>query len=132
MRSILNRPFLRLYLPGKVLANFTARSIQALTCSASSTPSGATSTQPFIDRHCITVSPSSLVRMDAHAKTTLSPLGKHITKLIFTILSGVAEMQLAMIRERTSKAMRQYQAHGRRIIIHIRDGLQPEQEQPHN
>jgi hypothetical protein len=28
----------------------------------------------------------------------MSPLGKHITKLIFTILSGVAEMQLAMIR----------------------------------
>jgi DNA invertase Pin-like site-specific DNA recombinase len=46
---------------------------------------------------------------------TLSPLGKHITKLIFTILSGVAEMQLAMIRERTSKAMRHYQAQGRRM-----------------
>jgi DNA invertase Pin-like site-specific DNA recombinase len=45
----------------------------------------------------------------------LSPLGKHITKLIFTILSGVAEMQLAMIRERTSKAMRHYQAQGRRM-----------------
>jgi DNA invertase Pin-like site-specific DNA recombinase len=45
----------------------------------------------------------------------MSPLGKHITKLIFTILSGVAEMQLAMIRERTSKAMRHYQAHGRRM-----------------
>src|SRR5262249_2223516 len=46
---------------------------------------------------------------------TLSPLGKHITKLLFTILSGVAEMQLTMIRERTSKAMRHHQANGRRM-----------------
>src|SRR5258707_4469728 len=51
----------------------------------------------------------------AEGINTLSPLGKHITKLIFTILSGVAEMQLAMIRERTSKAMRHYQAQGRRM-----------------
>jgi hypothetical protein len=43
------------------------------------------------------------------------PLGKHITKLIFTILSGVAEVQLTMILERTSKALRHYQANGRRV-----------------
>jgi hypothetical protein len=46
---------------------------------------------------------------------TLSTLRKHISKRISTILSGVAEMQLAMIRERTSKAMRHYQAQGRRM-----------------
>jgi DNA invertase Pin-like site-specific DNA recombinase len=51
----------------------------------------------------------------AEGINTLSPLGKHITKLIFTILSGVAEIQLAMIRERTSKAMRHYQSQGRRM-----------------
>ena len=51
----------------------------------------------------------------AEGINTLSPVGMHVTKLIFTILSGVAEMQLAMIRDRTSKAMRSYQAHGRRM-----------------
>src|SRR5262249_50284269 len=38
---------------GNVPTNFTARPIQALNCSSSWTPSGATSTHPFIGRPVI-------------------------------------------------------------------------------
>jgi site-specific DNA recombinase len=46
---------------------------------------------------------------------TLSSVGKSMTRLVFVILSGIAEYQKAQISEKTSDYMRRHQDEGRRM-----------------